>query len=109
VEVGRFLSGEPGLLARGAVLEEQLDAITRNGPVLAPETVADIGRAEARRNRWMTAALWVIAVVLVWLAYLLLSRCCGAHCVDCNAIAGYIRHGTRSPWPASRSASSTMI
>jgi ubiquinone biosynthesis protein len=53
---------------------EQLDAITRNGLVLAPETVADIGRAEARRNRWMTAALWLIALLLAWLIYLLLAR-----------------------------------
>jgi ubiquinone biosynthesis protein len=28
-----------------------------------------IGRAEARRNRWTAAALWVIAAVLVWLIY----------------------------------------
>ena len=32
---------------RGAVLVEQLDAATRNGFVLAPETVKEIGRAEA--------------------------------------------------------------
>jgi ubiquinone biosynthesis protein len=74
VEVGRFLGGVPGLLSRGAVLVEQLDAITRNGLVLAPETVADIGRAEARRNRWMTAVLWLIALLLAWLIYLLLAR-----------------------------------
>src|SRR5216110_965596 len=74
IEVGRFLGGVPGLLSRGAVLVEQLDAITRNGRVLAPETVADIGRAEARRNRWMTVALWLIALLLVWLVYLLLAR-----------------------------------
>jgi ubiquinone biosynthesis protein len=54
----------PGLLSRGAGLVEQLDVMTRNGLVLAPETVAEIGRAEARRNRWMTAALWVIAGLL---------------------------------------------
>ena len=70
-EVGRFLGGVPELLSRGAVLVEQLDAITRDGLVLAPQTVADIGRAEARRNRWTTAALWVIAVLLAWLIYLL--------------------------------------
>jgi ubiquinone biosynthesis protein len=74
VEVGRFLGGVPGLLSRGAALVEQLDAITRNGLVLAPETVADIGRAEARSNRWTTAALWAIAALLVWLVYLLLAR-----------------------------------
>jgi ubiquinone biosynthesis protein len=69
LEVGRFLGAMPGLLARGASLVEQLDAITRNGLVLAPETVAAIGRAEARRNRWTAVALWVIAgllAVLIW-------------------------------------------
>ena len=52
LEVGRFFGGVPALLSRGAALVEQLDAITRDGLVLAPETVAAIGRAEARRNRW---------------------------------------------------------
>ena len=60
----------PGLLARGVVLAEQLDAITRDGLVLAPQTVADINRAEARRNRWTAAALWVIAALLVALLLL---------------------------------------
>ena len=64
LEVGRFFGDVPGLLSRGAGLVEQLDVMTRNGLVLAPETVAEIGRAEARRNRWMTAALWVIAGLL---------------------------------------------
>jgi ubiquinone biosynthesis protein len=74
VEVGRFLGGVPGLLARGAVLVEQLDTITRDGLVLAPETVAAIGRAEARHNRWTAAALWAIALLLVGLIYLLLAH-----------------------------------
>ena len=42
-EVGRFLGEVPGLLTRGATLVEQLDDITRDGLVLAPETVAAIG------------------------------------------------------------------
>jgi ubiquinone biosynthesis protein len=66
-ELGGFLGRVPALLARGAVLVEQLDAITRDGLVLAPETVAAIGRAEARRNRWTAAALWTIAALLGWL------------------------------------------
>jgi ubiquinone biosynthesis protein len=66
-ELGRFLGAVPALLARGAVLVGQLDAITRDGLVLAPETVAAIGRAEARRNRWSAAALWAIAALLGWL------------------------------------------
>jgi ubiquinone biosynthesis protein len=60
-----FLAGVPSLMTRGAVLVEQLDAITRDGLVLAPETVAAIGAAEARRGRWTAVALWVIAALLV--------------------------------------------
>jgi ubiquinone biosynthesis protein len=71
MEVGRFLADAPKLLARGAVLVDQLDAITRDGLVLAPETVAAIGRAEARRTRWTTVALWAIVALLGWLIYLL--------------------------------------
>ena len=68
-EVGRFLGGVPALLGRAATLVEQLDAATRDGLVLAPETVAAIGRAEARRSRWTAVALWVIAgllAVVIW-------------------------------------------
>jgi ubiquinone biosynthesis protein len=63
-EIGRFLGGVPSLLGRAATLADQLDAATRDGLVLAPATVAAIGEAEARRNRWTTAALWVIAALL---------------------------------------------
>jgi len=70
-ELGRFLGGVPALLSRGALLIEQLDAITRDGLVLAPETIAAIGRAEARRERARTLALWAIAILLAWLIYLL--------------------------------------
>jgi ubiquinone biosynthesis protein len=63
-EFGRFVGAVPGLLTRGAVLVEQLDAVTRDGLVLAPETVVAIGRAEARRNRWTAAGLWLIAALL---------------------------------------------
>jgi ubiquinone biosynthesis protein len=70
VELGKSLGGMPALLSRAAQLADQLDAITRNGLVLAPETVAAIGAAEARRNRWMTAALWVIAAGVAWFVWL---------------------------------------
>jgi ubiquinone biosynthesis protein len=59
-------------MTRGAVLVEQLDAITRDGLLLAPETVAAIGAAEARRNRWIAIALWTIAALLAWLIWLVL-------------------------------------
>jgi len=68
-----FLAGVPTLMSRGAVLVEQLDAITRDGLVLAPETVAAIGAAEARRGRWTAIALWLIAALLAWLVWLLVS------------------------------------
>ncbi|MBV9429248.1 MAG: ubiquinone biosynthesis protein UbiB, partial [Bradyrhizobiaceae bacterium] len=67
VEVGRFLGGVPGLLARGARIADQLDTATRDGLVLSPDTVKAIGAAEARRNRWTAVALWVIAGLLAWL------------------------------------------
>ncbi len=63
-DVGRFLAGVPSLLARAGTLVEQIDAATRDGLVLAPETVQAIGRAEARRNRWTAGALWLIAGIL---------------------------------------------
>ena len=66
-----FLGAVPGLMTRGAVLVEQLDVITRDGLVLAPETVAAIGQAEARRGRWTTIALWVIAALLIWIVWLI--------------------------------------
>jgi ubiquinone biosynthesis protein len=66
-EFGRFFGGVPALLTRAGDLAGHLDDITRDGLVLAPETVAAIGRAEARRNRWTTVALWVIAILLALL------------------------------------------
>jgi ubiquinone biosynthesis protein len=68
-EMGRFLGGVPALLTRAGELAGHLDDITRDGLVLAPETVAAIGRAEARRNRWMTVALWVIVLLLAGLLF----------------------------------------
>jgi ubiquinone biosynthesis protein len=63
-EVGKFFGEVPSLLSRGAALVEQMDTITRDGLVLAPETVAAIGAAEARRNRRTVVALWAIAALL---------------------------------------------
>ena len=63
-EIGRFVGQMPAMLGRAARIADQLDAATRDGIVLAPETVAAIGLAEARRNRWTAAALWVIAALL---------------------------------------------
>jgi ubiquinone biosynthesis protein len=69
-QLGQFLAGLPALLTRTTLLVEQLDAATRNGLVLAPETISAIGASEARRTRWRTVALWVIALLFGWLVIL---------------------------------------
>ncbi len=73
MEIGRFMGQVPGLLNRAARLADQLDTATRDGILLAPETVAAIGKAEARRNRGSTVALWVIAALLAIVTWLLLK------------------------------------
>jgi ubiquinone biosynthesis protein len=73
MEIGRFMGQVPGMLNRAARLADQLDAATRDGILLAPETVAAIGKAEARRNRGSTVALWVIAALLAIVTWLLLK------------------------------------
>ncbi len=70
-EIGRFFGQVPGLLTRAGALLDQVDDITRDGLVLSPETVAAIGAAEARRNRWTAVALWVIATLLAWITWML--------------------------------------
>jgi ubiquinone biosynthesis protein len=66
-ELRRFLGNAPSLFTRGARVLDQIDDATRDGLVLSPQTVAEIGKAETRRSRWTTAALWAIAVLLFWL------------------------------------------
>ncbi len=72
LEVGRFLAEVPSLLTRGADLLDRLDLMAQNGLVLAPETIADIGRSQMRRNRSTAVALWIIAGLLGWIGYVLL-------------------------------------
>ena len=68
-EIGRFIGNVPGLLTRAGYVLDQLDDATRDGLKLAPETVAAIGKAEARRNRWATVGIWVIALLLAWVIF----------------------------------------
>jgi ubiquinone biosynthesis protein len=70
-EIGRFLGQVPSLLNRAGTLLDQLDTITRDGLVLSPATVAAIGQAEARRNRWLTAGVWMISILLIILGYII--------------------------------------
>jgi len=71
-EIGRFVVQVPSLLTRAGTLLDQLDTITRDGLVLAPETVAAIGAAEARRNRWLTAGIWGIVILLIIIVFMAL-------------------------------------
>jgi len=66
---GRFIGNAPALLTRGARVLDQLDEITRDGLTLSPQTLAEIDKAEGRRSRWAAAALWVIAALLLWIAF----------------------------------------
>jgi ubiquinone biosynthesis protein len=70
-EIGRFLGEVPGLLTRAGTLLDQVDDITRDGLVLSQETVAAIGAAEARSNRWTAAGLWMIALLLATIVWML--------------------------------------
>jgi len=67
-ELGRFVGNAPGLLSRGARVLDQLDEMTRDGLVLSPQTIAELDKTEARRSRWIVAALWIIAALLLWFA-----------------------------------------
>jgi ubiquinone biosynthesis protein len=67
-ELGRFVGSMPGLLTRGARVLDQLDAMTRDGLLLSPQTIAEFDKAEGSRFRWTLAALWMIAALLLWIA-----------------------------------------
>jgi ubiquinone biosynthesis protein len=67
-ELGRFVAGVPALLSRGARVLDQLDAMTRDGLLLSPQTIAEFDEAERGRFRWTLAALWAIAALLLWIA-----------------------------------------
>ena len=58
----------PTLANRAETLAQQLSDASEKGFPLDARSIVEIGRAEARRNRWGNLALWVIAAVLVVLA-----------------------------------------
>jgi ubiquinone biosynthesis protein len=64
-ELGRVLSGLPAIAARSVAVLEQLETMTREGLTLSPETIAAMGRAEGRKSRWRTVALWIIAATFI--------------------------------------------
>ena len=62
--------GLPAIAARSVAALEQFEAMTRDGLVLSPDTIAAMGRSDRRGRRWETAALWVIALSLLGLLWL---------------------------------------
>ena len=65
--VGRLVNELPRLADRAERLSAEIDRMGREGVRLDPETIAGIGRSEARAGRWGRVALVVIAVVAVGL------------------------------------------
>ncbi len=71
-DLGRILSGLPAIAARSVAALEQFEAMTRDGLVLSPDTIAALGRSERRGRHWETVALWIIALSLLgflWLSF----------------------------------------
>ncbi|MCL2430882.1 MAG: AarF/UbiB family protein, partial [Alphaproteobacteria bacterium] len=68
-EAGQMLQRLPVLLQRAVRITEQIDAATRGGLALAPETIVAFARHDERR-RWLgTAALWVIVALLAYAVF----------------------------------------
>jgi ubiquinone biosynthesis protein len=59
------MAGLPAIASRSVAVLEQIETMTREGLRLAPETIAAMGRAEGRRSRWRTLALWIIAATFI--------------------------------------------
>jgi ubiquinone biosynthesis protein len=64
-ELGRVLGQLPAIASRSVVVLEQLETMTRDGIRLSPETIAAMGRAEGRKSRWRTIAVWIIALTFI--------------------------------------------
>ncbi|QLH69310.1 2-polyprenylphenol 6-hydroxylase [Rhodopseudomonas palustris] len=64
-ELGHTLSSLPTIVSRAVTVLNQLEVMTKDGLVLAPETIAAIGRTERGRTRGRTVALWVIAATFI--------------------------------------------
>ncbi|HEY7846512.1 MAG TPA: 2-polyprenylphenol 6-hydroxylase [Bradyrhizobium sp.] len=64
-ELGHLLTKLPEIASRAVTVLEQMEDMTRKGHMLSPDTIEALGRKEAKKARWSTIALWVIAVASV--------------------------------------------
>jgi ubiquinone biosynthesis protein len=69
-ELGHLLLKLPEIANRAVTVLEQLEDMTREGHLLSPDTVEALGRNEAKKARWSTMALVVIAAasIGIWIA-----------------------------------------
>lgn len=68
ISLASLIGQLPAIASRADMLAETLQTASEKGVPLDARSIAEIGRAEARRNRWGNAALWVIAVTVVYFA-----------------------------------------
>ncbi|HWW49228.1 MAG TPA: 2-polyprenylphenol 6-hydroxylase [Xanthobacteraceae bacterium] len=68
-ELGKVLGSLPDLVTRSAATVAQIETMTREGIVLAPETVSAIARAQAERGYWRTAGIWLVALTFIALLW----------------------------------------
>lgn len=66
--LGRAMADLPEILDRGERLANRLEETVERGFPLAPDSIARIGDAEARRARFGQAAMWLAALALVAIA-----------------------------------------
>ena len=59
----------PDFAARTERLSREIDAMAEHGLRFDAATAEAIGKAEARHTRWGRAALWVIALALIWIGW----------------------------------------
>ena len=64
-ELGRLAASLPVMAGRAVTVLEHLEKMVREGVTLSPETIAAFGRAEAKKDRWRTVAVWIIALTFI--------------------------------------------
>jgi ubiquinone biosynthesis protein len=68
-ELGKVAASLPIMAARAVTVLEHMEKMVREGVTLSPETIAAFSRAEARKDRWRTVAVWIIAVTFIGILF----------------------------------------